>query len=104
MPAAASRRILTGTHRLMHCLPIRTCGGSSSSCWAFLQGSAPAARTALLGMAFLTVPPSLDAVEITDKGSTSQRAVLRHRAATVDALYATPAPLWVLVVDGLQGD
>jgi feruloyl-CoA synthase len=50
-------------------------------------------------MAFLTVPPSLDAGEITDKGSINQRAVLRHRAATVDALYATPAPAWVIAVD-----
>jgi feruloyl-CoA synthase len=33
-------------------------------------------------------PPSLDAGEITDKGSLNQRAVLKRRAATVDALYA----------------
>jgi feruloyl-CoA synthase len=50
-------------------------------------------------MAFLTVPPSLDAGEITDKGSINQRAVLRHRAAVVDALYATPAPSWAVAVD-----
>jgi feruloyl-CoA synthase len=50
-------------------------------------------------MALLTVPPSLDAGEITDKGSINQRAVLRHRAATVDSLYATPAPAWVVAVD-----
>jgi feruloyl-CoA synthase len=50
-------------------------------------------------MALLTVPPSLDAGEITDKGSINQRAVLRHRAATVDALYTTPAPSWVIAVD-----
>jgi feruloyl-CoA synthase len=40
----------------------------------------------------LDVPPSLDAKEITDKGSINQRAVLQHRAATVDDLYAeTPS-------------
>ncbi|MBO0753152.1 MAG: feruloyl-CoA synthase, partial [Bradyrhizobiaceae bacterium] len=50
-------------------------------------------------MAFLTVPPSLDAGEITDKGSINQRAMLRHRAAAVDALYATPAPPWAIVAD-----
>jgi feruloyl-CoA synthase len=50
-------------------------------------------------IALLAVPPSLDAGEITDKGSINQRAVLRHRAAVVDALYATPAPPWVIVVD-----
>jgi feruloyl-CoA synthase len=36
-------------------------------------------------------PPSLDAREITDKGSLNQRAVLQHRAALVDEIYATPA-------------
>ena len=53
----------------------------------------------IVRMAFLNVPPSLDAGEITDKGSINQRAVLRHRAATVDALCATPAPSWVIAVD-----
>lgn len=33
-------------------------------------------------------PPSIDALEITDKGSLNQRAVLGHRASTVEALYA----------------
>jgi feruloyl-CoA synthase len=32
--------------------------------------------------------PSIDRSEVTDKGSINQRAVLRHRASTVDALYA----------------
>ena len=36
----------------------------------------------------LDVPPSLDAKEITDKGSLNQKAVLRHRAATVEDIYA----------------
>jgi feruloyl-CoA synthase len=35
-------------------------------------------------------PPSLDAGEITDKGSLNQRAVLARRAALVAALYAEP--------------
>ena len=33
-------------------------------------------------------PPSLDAGEITDKGSLNQRAVLDRRAAIVEELYA----------------
>jgi feruloyl-CoA synthase len=45
----------------------------------------------------LDVPPSLDAREITDKGSINQKAVLRHRAALVDDLYATPPPVHVIV-------
>ncbi len=35
-------------------------------------------------------PPSLDAGEMTDKGSINQRAVLSRRAALVDALYEEP--------------
>ncbi|HEY2137370.1 MAG TPA: feruloyl-CoA synthase [Xanthobacteraceae bacterium] len=38
----------------------------------------------------LTEPPSLDAGEITDKGSLNQRAVLAARAALVETLYAEP--------------
>ncbi len=37
----------------------------------------------------LEEPPSLDAQEITDKGSLNQRAILTRRAPLVDALYAT---------------
>ena len=51
-------------------------------------------------MAFLDPPPAFEAGEITDKGSLNQRAVLRHRAAVVDALYGTPAPPWVIGADG----
>jgi feruloyl-CoA synthase len=41
----------------------------------------------------LDEPPSLDAGEVTDKGSINQRAVLARRAAQVEALYAAyPGP------------
>jgi feruloyl-CoA synthase len=40
--------------------------------------------------------PSLDAGEITDKGSINQRAVLRCRPQTVRDLYATPPPVHVI--------
>ncbi|MGA8223340.1 MAG: feruloyl-CoA synthase, partial [Candidatus Acidiferrales bacterium] len=36
----------------------------------------------------LTEPPSLDAREVTDKGSLNQHAVLEHRAGLVEQLYA----------------
>ncbi len=39
----------------------------------------------------LTDAPSIDHGEITDKGSINQRAVLQHRAALVEALYAGTA-------------
>ena len=37
-------------------------------------------------------PPSMDKGEATDKGSINQRAVLKNRAALVEALYTAPPP------------
>jgi feruloyl-CoA synthase len=38
-------------------------------------------------------PPSLDAGEVTDKGSLNQRAVIERRAELIEQLYApTPSP------------
>ena len=39
----------------------------------------------------LDEPPSIDAHEITDKGSLNQRAVLARRAALVEELYQPSA-------------
>jgi feruloyl-CoA synthase len=47
----------------------------------------------------LAEPPSLDIGEITDKGSINQRAVLTHRAALVDELYATPPSARVITIE-----
>jgi feruloyl-CoA synthase len=47
----------------------------------------------------LADPPSLDAGEMTDKGSINQRAVLGRRAALVEELYATPASTRVIEID-----
>ena len=49
------------------------------------QGTGSANRVARALV--LADPPSIDRGEITDKGSINQRAVLKHRAALVDALY-----------------
>jgi len=38
----------------------------------------------------MLAPPSIDASEVTDKGSINQRAVLKNRAALVEQLYADP--------------
>ncbi len=46
----------------------------------------------------LAEPLSIEAGELTDKGSINQRAVLRHRPHLVDALYAEAPPASVLVV------
>lgn len=58
-------------------------------------GSSNRIRRAVL----LSEPPSLDAHEITDKGSINQRAVLEHRAAIVDELYAAEPSQRVLRLD-----
>jgi feruloyl-CoA synthase len=49
-----------------------------------------ASRVARLGL--LAQPPSLDLGEVTDKGSINQRAVLKHRAALVEALHNGSLP------------
>jgi feruloyl-CoA synthase len=45
----------------------------------------------------LDEPPSLDAHEVTDKGSINQRAALKHRAHLVEELYSRPFSSHVLV-------
>jgi feruloyl-CoA synthase len=46
----------------------------------------------------LTEPLSMDAHEITDKGSINQRSVLNNRAALVEDLYASPPPAQVIAL------
>jgi feruloyl-CoA synthase len=54
--------------------------------------------SARLGRAILLAePPSLDVGEVTDKGSINQRAVLAHRAALVEELYADPPSANVII-------
>ncbi|MCU0909517.1 MAG: AMP-binding protein, partial [Rhodobacteraceae bacterium] len=50
--------------------------------------AATGSATRVVAAMFLTRPLSFDLGEITDKGSVNQRAVLRHRADLVAALYA----------------
>ena len=64
----------------------------------------PASTRCVRRALVLPTPPSLDLGEITDKGSINQRAVLRHRAECVAALYA-PEPLSnVMEIAGLGSD
>jgi feruloyl-CoA synthase len=44
----------------------------------------------------LDEPPSLDAGEVTDKGSLNQRALLDRRRVLVDDLYANTPPSHVI--------
>ena len=59
----------------------------------------PASTRCVRRAMLLPTPPSLDQGEITDKGSINQRAVLGHRAACVDALYAATPPPQVVRID-----
>ncbi len=53
---------------------------------AWREGTGSASRVARAMV--LAEPPSIDRGEVTDKGSINQRAVLAHRAALVEQLYA----------------
>ncbi|MDB5730426.1 MAG: AMP-dependent synthetase and ligase [Variovorax sp.] len=46
-------------------------------------------------MHLMAEPPSIDKGEVTDKGSINQRAVLKHRAALVEALHADTLPFTI---------
>ncbi|MCW3476213.1 feruloyl-CoA synthase [Limobrevibacterium gyesilva] len=55
--------------------------------------------TRVVRAAFLREPPSIDAGEITDKGSINQRAVIARRAGLVQTLYADPKPPNVISIE-----
>ena len=57
-----------------------------------LAGAATGSASRVARLALLAEPPSLDLGEVTDKGSINQRAVLRHRAALVEALHEGTLP------------
>jgi len=57
-----------------------------------LAASATGSANRIARALILTTPPSIDLGEVTDKGSINQRAVLKHRAALVDALHDGSAP------------
>jgi feruloyl-CoA synthase len=55
-----------------------------------LAGNSTGSSTRIARALVMEVPPSIDASEITDKGSINQRAVLKNRASQVEQLYAEP--------------
>jgi feruloyl-CoA synthase len=67
-----------------------------------LARQATGSSTFVTRAVLLDVPPSLDAREITDKGSINQKAVLRNRAALVDDLYSIPPPAHVIVSSSVR--
>jgi feruloyl-CoA synthase len=78
----ADARVIKELQFLLQTLAARSTGSSNRVCRAIIVSD----------------PPSLDAGEMTDKGSINQRAVLKHRAALVDALYTRPEPAEVLTI------
>jgi feruloyl-CoA synthase len=60
----------------------------------------PASSTHIRRAILLSSPPSMEASEITDKGTLNQAAVLRNRAMLLDRLYSDPAHADVLTIDG----
>ena len=58
--------------------------------------SSTGSSTRVARIIVLDEPPSIDANEITDKGSINQRAVLANRSNLVDDLYAAVTSLHVL--------
>ena len=60
----------------------------------------PASTRCVRRALWLPVPPSLDAGEITDKGSINQRAILKHHAALIAQLYAEPPGPLVVDIGG----
>jgi feruloyl-CoA synthase len=63
-----------------------------------LAKESPGSSTRICRAILLAELPSLDAGEMTDKGSINQRAVLARRAALVEELYATPASARVIAI------
>jgi feruloyl-CoA synthase len=53
-----------------------------------LHASGTGSSTRVARALLLVDPPMIDRGEVTDKGSINQRAVLTHRAALVEHLYA----------------
>jgi feruloyl-CoA synthase len=64
-----------------------------------LAGEATGSSTMVRRAILLSEPPSIDANEVTDKGTINQPAVLTRRAALVEALYVTPSPPEVIALD-----
>jgi feruloyl-CoA synthase len=62
-----------------------------------LAREATGSSTRVMRALIMTAPPSIDASEITDKGSINQRAVLRNRAELVERLYAEPPEPEIMV-------
>lgn len=69
---------------------------------SFAAGST-GSSTCIARAILLDTPPSIEAQEITDKGSINQKTILRNRAALVEDIYKEPVPTTVLVTTERNG-
>jgi feruloyl-CoA synthase len=90
--AADATADVTGDKRVLDAFRVRLIAFAKTS-----TGSSNCVCRAIL----LAEPPSLDAGEMTDKGSINQRAVLARRADLVTDLYAAePSPRVLVIAKG----
>jgi feruloyl-CoA synthase len=66
---------------------------------AALAAESTGTSTHVARAVLLDAPPSIDAGEVTDKGSLNQKAVLERRSRSVAELYAPSPPAHVIVVE-----
>lgn len=93
-PEAVARLVPKGEDPALHPVLRAELAGRLAALAAQATGSSNRVTRATL----LTAPLSLDAGEITDKGSVNQRAVLAQRAALVEELYASSPPPHIITV------
>ena len=84
----ACRRLAGGADDLSHLAVRQAFQNALNSLAAAATGSSNRVMRAIV----LTDPPSIDAHEVTDKGSINARAVVKARADIVDDLYRDPPP------------
>jgi feruloyl-CoA synthase len=66
--------------------------------FAKFLATATGSSTRITRAMLLDTPLSIDRGEVTDKGSINQRAVLEHRAALIEALYAKEPPAQIIAL------
>ena len=91
LPADAPMSAVLSHAAVRECLRERLVTFASAA-----TGSASRPRRAIV----LETPPSLDAGEVTDKGSLNQRAILEHRRLLVEDLFAVAPPPHVIACAG----
>jgi len=67
--------------------------------FARFLSSATGSSTRITRAMLLDTPLSIDQGEVTDKGSVNQRAVLEHRKALIEELYAPTPPDYVITLN-----